>query len=195
MNDYNPQTMFNNPYRMWPDADLEKAHSQIEEIIEYRNSEKIAKEISELNVNGITAKDFVVIFGPLEEGDDSLFSFYIVHDGKLHDLTEDAGTWGAKHVFKFHPWWPTVNEEDESEGYGFMSQDDGEKRLYNAAFKFIPPGFSERCENCYEYGNSVKKGIEVLKKHGFSVIIEASADDQGCYQEVYDCWVKKNETV
>jgi len=202
MNYYDPQTMFDNPYKMWPDSDLEKAHNQIEQVLQYRNSEKIAKEISELNINGITVKDFVVILGPLNEDEDPLFSFYIVYGGKIYDLIEDDGKWNAKDVFEFHHWWPTVNEENESAGLGFTSQNDDGKRLYNAAFKFIPPGFSECCENCYEYGSDFKKGIEVLKKHGFTTIIEASLEDQGNYQEVYDnyqkihnAWIKKNETV
>lgn len=180
MKDYNPVTMSDNPFKMWPDADLEKACNQIEQILNHREEVKKAKQISELNINGITVKDFVVIYAPLHEDDiEPIFSFYLVHDGKLHDLTEDAGVWDKKHNFKFHSWWPTVNDEDESD------------QLYNAAFKFIPSGFLERCENCYEYGKGVKEAIEVLKKHGFETIIESTLEDQGSYGDVYQKWLKK----
>ena len=196
MDDYDSETMFDNPFKIWPDADLEKAYNQIEQILNYRAVEKQAKDTSELNVNGITAKDFAVIYAPLHEQDGNpVFSFYIVHDGKLYDLTEDAGVWDEKHNFKFHSWWPIVNDEDETDGYGFTSQNIDGKKLYNAAFKFIPSGFLEECENCYDYGKGVKKAIEVLKKHGFETIIEATYEDQGSFDDVYKEWLKKNKTV
>jgi hypothetical protein len=54
-------------------------------------------------------------------------------------------------------WWP--KSEDENDEYNCGAFND-----------FIPPGFSEDCENNYSYRGTVEEAIAQLKKHGITDI-------------------------
>jgi len=91
------------------------------------------------------------------------FSFCIKHDGKLYDIYYECGpSEGTKGLY---PWWPIVGEEGE------------DQFDRNGAFEFIPPGFSEACENSYRYRGSVEEAVKQLKKYGFVNIQRSEFDD------------------
>lgn len=120
-----------------------------EELYTELERRKIDKEIirlNTLNINKITVKDFVVEIDEPAEGYGPYFVFYIKRGSKKYCI------WYDYNQGKPQKWWPVDHYE----------------KLENAAFEFIPKGFSESVENGYEYDNgSVDDGIEYLKKCGF----------------------------
>ena len=169
--------MNNNPYKEWTDVALKQATEQIDAVIYDRYQIRKMERVKSLNVHGITVKDFVVIYAPWrEETREPSFSFYIVRDNKIYDLREDSGSWSPEDIYEYHPWWPILTDDDGT--------------TYNGAYQFIPSGFIETCENCYEYSKDTQAALEVLKAHGFETLIEAKFEDQGCYDDVYKEWLK-----
>ena len=127
--------------------------------LSHRKMSREKIEIRTLTINDVTVKDFAVEYcdyecSPKEKDYSPRFSFYIKHGGKKHCIYED---------FSEHKkWWP-------------MEKDEYEKRLVNAAYRFIPTNFAESSENSYEYcssclGDYVEEAITTLKEHGFEDI-------------------------
>lgn len=186
------EKLHGNPYKLWSDEELKEAMDQIYDVMATRRQVQIKEKKKTLNINGITVKDFVVMYAPIEEGEDPMFQFFIARDGKLHDIYYDNGTHDFEKdpYFSWHSWWPTVNDNDEPCDPTKTDMD----KVHNAAFGFIPSGFAEAMENCYEYGKGkTDEAIEVLKEHGFETIIECKVEDQGYFQEVYSEWLNENK--
>ena len=104
-------------------------------------------EIRNLNINGITTKDFVVEYADYEaefpRPDRPTYSFYIKRGKKLHCIY---------YGFNNQSWWPTGDARE------------------NAASEFIPHYFVEASENSYEFDGAPEIAIECLKQHGFTTI-------------------------
>jgi len=179
-----------NPYVNWSDEELGKAERQIIDLLWHRRKIREMDKIRTLNINGITVKDFVVFYAPVEAGSRPYFSFFIARDGKLYDIYYDTcDRYLNLSSSPWYPWWPTV----DGDGEPCSPVGKAENEVYNGAYSFIPSGFLEACENCYEYGIETDKAIETLKKHGFEVVIKATLEDQGNYQEIYTEWLNENK--
>lgn len=147
------------------DTDLATLHeSLLDELNKRRiNQNYLAKKV--LNINGITTKDFAVTYAdwvcpPDDPRFKPTFSFSIKRGRKSYCIYYDFN------YEKPHKWWPT-----RPSGYlpdGVTAPMDAE--VENAAGDFIPDGFSESCENSYEYEGTTEEAIECLKKHGFTDI-------------------------
>jgi hypothetical protein len=142
-----------NKYSKLSDAELNNVANQIYTEQCRRRKKAEAKKAKTHSVNGITAKDICVFYSDYDSNS-ILFQFYIKHDGKMYDIYYD----GCSGRGVFHPWWPVV---------------DGE----NGVYEFIPNGFSEAMENCYEYNGTTKEAIAQLKKHGIKDVRAGNVHD------------------
>lgn len=107
---------------------------------------KEINKIKNLKIKGFTAKDIKVTYAK-HYGTSWRYSFYIMKDGKDYDFYYGKSDGGAG------DWWP----EPEEEGY------------LSPITQFIPDGFGEAMENCYDYHGSHKEALELLKDCGFTV--------------------------
>ena len=157
-----------NKYKNWP---IERIESELKLMNAELSSRRAAKHVREAKtkcINNITIRDFVILWGSYGMRDENdkpeyQFSFCIKHDGKLYDIYYECGpSEGTKGLY---PWWPIVGEEGE------------DQFDRNGAFEFIPPGFSEACENSYRYRGSVEEAVKQLKKYGFVNIQRSEFDD------------------
>lgn len=159
-----------NIYSGLTDEQLQNEFNAIYEERERRRKIKELNEANTLSINGITCKDIAVRYHgydgstwPVDDAD-IRFSFFVKHDGKLYNIYYDHSVYdftdGRKQTF--HPWWPILPLED-----GETEYDDWE---HNGAYQFIPSGFSEACENSYEYRGTFKQALETLQKHGITDI-------------------------
>lgn len=151
-----------NPYQDWSDEELKKHSELMWKVLSERRKESDQKKQRELNINGITAKDILVIgFRNLHCDGGTTYSFRIVHDGKEydiyydgieHDADEDLDcNWG------YYSWWPVrKNRSDRYEA--------------NGARDFIPDDFSEESENSYSFDGTENQATKYLKKHGITNI-------------------------
>jgi hypothetical protein len=116
------------------------------------------EQIKSLNYNGITTKDFVVIYGNDENyspKDNPVFQFYLKQSGreKIFDIYYD----NTNKRGNTHKWWPQTPESEEV----------GD----NLALEYIPPFLTESCENLYVlHGITLKEGLEKLRACGFNDI-------------------------
>ena|ERR1041385_15644 len=149
-----------NKYQDWSTEELHREQELIFQVLRKRGKEAERQKHLGLNYNGITVKDIAVTYGN-EGGDGEWFSFFVKHDGKLYDIYYDHGGYAPKPTkennYGFHSWWPVRPD----------AEDDWDA---NGAFDFIPPGFGEACENCYEFHGSLEEALEVLKSHGITDI-------------------------
>lgn len=135
------------------DDQLNKEYKAIVSEWDHRNKIKQEETANSLCINGITCKDISVRYTDDEDGE--YFSFYIKHDEKLYDIYYDHSIYDKNFKSKFHSWWP-INTE---------AVDDWDQ---NGVFAFIPPGFAEAMENCYEYDGNIDQAIDQLKKYGIT---------------------------
>ena len=166
--------LHDNPYKIWSDEELKKAIDQMSAVLNVRQAAHDQSESKLKKINGIGVDDFVAVVAPMEYGEDEFFfSFYILRKNKLYSIYYESGTQNNQQDFQFHPWWP--HDYDPTE------DDFGPDRYeHNRAFDFIPPGFSEACENCYEFGKGKEAGIQRLKEYGFTKVVE---HDENCWDE------------
>ena len=142
-----------NPLTKFTDAEL---YAELKQ----RGADQELLKIQQLNINGITTKDFVVEYCDLHSAPSApnyqpWFSFFIKRGKKKYDIY-----YGYSEKLK---WWPTEIEENLI----------GETEEINAAYRFIPEGFSEAMENAYEYSYGTwQEAIECLKQHGFTTITD-----------------------
>jgi len=164
-------------YTTWSGPDLEKELAAIQSEIDRREKSVDATVVRELNINGITTMDFIVIY--YKEEKRTHFSFYIEYNNDIHDINEGGytGERNKKGRAMFYPWWPTASSGTE-----------------NAALAFVPMGFLEMCENLYEYGGSDEEAFAMLQESGFTNIIQATLEDcrNAEYSEVYKAWKLTN---
>jgi hypothetical protein len=150
----------NRDYKTMTDAELEKELDLID--AEYRRRKAVINEARHrnLNIKGFTCKDVAVRYGDIHgsgEPDDINFQFYLKKDGKLWDFYYGKSDWAAG------DWWPE-SEEEYSMG---------------PHFEFIPSGFSEAMENCYEFRGTVKDAIKRLKDNGITDVKPTEEDPGG----------------
>lgn len=127
-------------------GEIQKQLNKMQEVVN-------VKESLERNISGFTAKDVAVRYGDPDGCDERLwYGFYIKYKGKLYDFYYGKSDGGAG------DWWPK-SEDDE----------------YNCgAFNdFIPPGFSEACENSYEFRGTMEQAVARLNKYGITDIEKA----------------------
>ena len=146
--------------------DLEKLSETIRNELNERYKLIRSESVKQLTLNKITAKDICVFYASLDADSDEVpnFSFYVKHDGRMYDIYYDSGKYDENHHKSFHLWWPVIDEDDV---------------LINGASEFIPSGFCETCENCYEYDGTVKQAIACLKKHGIVDVRKGNPHDLG----------------
>jgi len=160
-----------NQYQDWSTEELKKHSDLIWKVLSQREKKEGQKKQKELNINGITPKDILVIISNNfpEEGK-IRFSFYVVYDGKEYDVYYDGQDRRAgkteenskENNWGYYPWWPVRQSDDEySDEYSV-----------NGALDFIPDGFSEGCENCYEFHGTKNQSIKYLNKCGIINIRE-----------------------
>lgn len=71
------------------------------------------------------------------------------------------------------------NWEDNVINYSFYVKKDGKLLDFyyewngDEVFEFIPDGFSEACENSYEFDGTFKEAVDKLKKYGITDIAES----------------------
>jgi len=149
-----------NKYENWPTEKIKAETEKMYEVLKARREVQQVKEAQTKCINNITTKDFVVYWGTLgqryrNDKPEYFFSFTIRHADRDYNIYYENGTYDAKHVHHFYPWWPIVGEEGD---------EDWDR---NGAFEFIPPGFAEACENSYEFRGTVEEAVAQLKKYGF----------------------------
>lgn len=106
------------------------------------------KRIQNLEIGEFKSKDIKVVYYNMykEDSNKFQFSFFVIKDGKEYDFYYGKSDQGAG------DWWPENDDED-----GFFSP----------LHEFIPSGFSELCENMYEYRGSNETALDVLRLCGF----------------------------
>lgn len=139
--------------------DLEALDKAVTAEFAARNTTRAFLEKKNLNINGITNKDFQVTYADWNTPPDHpefkpTFSFALKRGKKKYCIYYDFNR------EKPQKWWPTKKSD----------WDDGE--VESAATDFIPDGFSECCENSYEYSGTTEEAIECLRRHGFDDIVD-----------------------
>ena len=115
-----------------------------EELMKELNRRNVDKETlahKTLNIDGFTTKDVVCMQGGAYDDPDDEYGphchFYLKVDGKLFDIYYMNRVSDPQKLSK--------GESADEEPSRWPELDDG-----NAALEFVPPGFAEACENCYE---------------------------------------------
>lgn len=134
------------------DLSLYSSEELINEL-EKRNAYKLQRDsinrIRDLNINGITSKNFIIKYGDLVGIGKTQYSFYLIHNNKEYDIYYDSRDENGKLL----DWWPVMVDDNEKS---------------DIVFDFVPTEFSEDCENLYSFCNkNVKQVLEFLRKCGF----------------------------
>ena len=150
-------------YKSWSTEKLRVESELIYAELRKRSAIEKSEKQKNLNLNGITPKDFKVHIWP--EGDSLYYSFKIVHEGKDYDIYYDGvadwcGDRSKGNHWGYHSWWP-IDPEEEDDEYAA-----------NGAWSFIPDGFSEAMENAYNYNGTKNQAIKKLKSWGITNIEE-----------------------
>ena len=162
-------------YNKWKTEDLVEERKRIELVLHGRLVQEAKEKKRLLNINGITPRDIVVTaqygYSYAETNDEWVYSFQINHEGKLYDIYYDGWAKPASSgEMVYYDWWPVTTEENFDE-WGQIG-DVGD----NAAFAFVPNGFSESSENIYEFRGTHTKAKKRLKECGITDIREEKAD-------------------
>lgn len=158
--DYNGLSYFST----FSDKEVEEEYERRQDLKRLKQLEDSYKDISNLNINNITAKDFQITlyiekdYNADSDSNNNLiyrFSFNIKHGKTLYDIYYDFNVDSGKPT-----WWPKTTVAA------------GPPLWENSAFQFIPSRFCEACENSYEYEGSLQEAINTLITCGFLLTID-----------------------
>ncbi len=153
-----------NALRDMSDEDIEKLATNLYGELEKRNAAKEKKKQLALKINGITVRDFSVVYAdyycsPHEPEYKPTFSFYLKRGKKEYCIYNDFCETNP------HKWWPAEKQTQY-----------GNRGWANRATEFIPQGFAEACENSYEFSGTTEEAIARLKEYGFTDIKDGQAE-------------------